>query len=227
MFDYARRMKLAVSDMGRRAALKAAAAVLALIAAGFLIAALWTLFARTFGWGPLWASVVVAVLFGVIAGVLLAMSSKVEHPVPSTDELKREVEARVSLAAKAGMDQAKEKAREVMDLAENKVHAAIDTASYKASSLVGDAEAKVQQFARNTVSDAARKVGLDGGPVDELLDLVGEVRQSRAGPVLGVLGAFVVGMALASRMGQREEYEDDWSPDQGEDDGDWDENFYA
>ena len=50
MFDYAHKMQLAVSDLGRRAGLKAGAGVLALIAAGFLLAALWTFLARTLDW---------------------------------------------------------------------------------------------------------------------------------------------------------------------------------
>jgi hypothetical protein len=222
MFDYAHRMQLAVSDLGRRVAYKAVAAVLALVAAGFLIAALWTLFARTFDWGPLWASVAVAVLFGAGAGILLAMSKTVKHPVPSTDDLKREVEARVSLAAEAGMDRAKEKAREVVDHAENKVHGLIDKASYKAAEVVESAEAKVQQFTKGTVAQASSKLGFDGGPAEQLLDKVSEVSRSRAGPAIGLAGAFILGIALASRLGQHDE--GDWVEDDSED---WDEDIYA
>ena len=56
MFDYARKLQLAASDMGRRVGLKAAAAVVGLVAAGFLIAALWTFLADTLDWGPLVAT---------------------------------------------------------------------------------------------------------------------------------------------------------------------------
>lgn len=226
MFDYARKLQLAASDMGRRVGLKAAAAVVGLVAAGFLIAALWTFLADTLDWGPLAASLVVAVLFGAVAGVLLAMSNKVQHPVPSTDELKREVEARASLAAEAALDRAKEKAREVVDMAENRVHGLIDTASYKASSLVGDAEARVQKFTHSTVSTVAHKAGLDSGVVDDVKGFVQDMRASRAGPAVGVLGAFAVGIALASALGQRDRgWDGEWDDD-GWSDDDWPEDEF-
>lgn len=219
MFDYARKLQLAATDIGRRAGLKAAAGVIALVAAGFLLAALWTFLARTLGWGPLWASLAIGVLFAVVAGVLLAMSNTVKHPVPSTEELKREVEARASLATEAALDKAKEKAREVVDMAENKVHGLIDTASYKASSLVGDAEARVQKFAHSTLESAGHKLGLDSGAVEDVKAFVGDFRASRAAPAIGLLGAFAVGMAFASRMGQGRggRADDDWSGDWSED----------
>lgn len=226
MFDYVRKLQLAVSDMGRRVGLKAAAGVVALVAAGFLIAALWTFIARTLEWGPLAASLIIGVLFGVVAAVLLSMSNNVKHPVPSTDELKREVEARAKLASEAAMDKAKEKAREVVDMAENKVHGLIDTATYKASSLVDDAEARVQTFTREAVSSVVHKTGLDSGVVDDVKDFVQDLRSSRAGPAVGVLGAFAVGLGIAAALGRRDHgsyenrwdgrdwAEDDWSDDQ-------------
>lgn len=224
MFDYARKLQLAASDIGRRVGLKAAAGALGALAAGFLIAALWTFLARTLGWGPLWASLVIGVLFGAIAGVLFAMSSKVKHPVPSTDELKREVEARANLATEAALERAKEKAREVVDMAGNKAHSLMDSASYRASAMVDDAEARVRKFTDTTVSNAVHSVGLDSGVVNDVRSFVGDVRSSRAGPAMGILGAFTVGLALASRLGQGLRYDegdewaaevDDWS------DGDW------
>lgn len=225
MFDYARKLQLAASDLGRRVGLKAVAGVLAAIAAGFLIAALWTFLARTLDWGPLWASLVVGLLFAAIAGVLLAISNKVKHPIPSTEELKREVEARASLATEAALDRAKEKAREVVDMAENKVHGLIDTASYKASSLVGDAEARAQKFANTTVSRAVHSVGLDSGVVDDVKAVVSDFRASRAAPAAGVLGAFAVGLALAARLGGRGgDSREDWSDDDWADE-DWSDDW--
>ena len=158
MFDYARKMQLAASDLGRRAGMKAAAAVAALIAAVFLLMALWTFIARTLDWGPLAASLIIGLLFLAAAAIVWMMSNRVKHPVPSTDELKREVEARVSLATEAALDRAKEKAREVVDMAGNKASALMDEASYKAAAFVDDTEAKVQHFAHSCLlytSDAA------------------------------------------------------------------------
>lgn len=214
MFDYARKLQLAASDMGRRIGLKAVAGVLAAIAAGFLIAAFWTFLARNLGWGPLGASLAVGVIFAAIAGVLLAMSNKVKHPVPSTDELKREVEARASLATEVALDRAREKAREVVDMAENKVQGLLDTASFKASSLVDDAEARVQSFANTSINRAVHRVGLDSGIVGEVTDAVQSMRESRAGPAMGVLGAFAVGLALAKGLRRSDDgYAEDWSED--------------
>ena len=59
MFDYARNMQLALSDAGRRAGMKAAAGVVALIGAGFLVAALWTFLAYHLHWGSLGASLAI------------------------------------------------------------------------------------------------------------------------------------------------------------------------
>lgn len=226
MFDYVRKLKLAASDTGRRVGLKAAAAVVGLVAAGFLIAAFWTLLADTFDLGSLWASVIVFVVFLVIAAILWSMSNTVKHPVPSTDELKREVEARASLAAEAGLEMAKTKAREVVDLADNRIHSLLDAASEKAAGLVDSAEAKVQGFTRGAMVDAADKVGLNQERMDDLAELATNVRQSRATPVIGVAGALALGLALASRFGRRDDYDDfDYAYDY--DAEDWDEEPYV
>lgn len=223
MFDYVRKLKLAASDMGRRVGLKAAAAAVGLVAAGFLIAAFWTLLAYTFDLGSLWASVIVFVVFAIIAAVLWSMSNTVKHPVPSTDELKREVEARASLAAEAGLEKAKIKAREVVDLADNRIHSLLDTASEKAATLVDNAEAKVQRFTRTAVVDAADKVGLNQERIDDLSDMATRVRESRAAPAIGVAGALVLGLALASRLAGRND-DLDYAYYDGED---WDDEPYA
>ncbi|MRX51252.1 phage holin family protein [Paracoccus sp. S-4012] len=226
MFDYARKMQLAVSDMGRRAGLKAGAGVLGLIAAGFLLAALWTLLARTFGWGPLWASLAIGVLFLVVAGILWGMSSNVKHPVPSTDELKREVEARATMAAEVAMDKAQVKAREVVDMAENKAMSLIDQARYKAEAFVNDTEAKVQRFTRQTVDNTARKVGLTPDLVDDAKDLAERAKSSRAMPAATVIGAFAVGLTLASRLGARLREQSEWDEVWDEDDDEADDHGY-
>lgn len=137
MLDYARRLRSAVSDTGRRARLKAAAGVLSTVAAGFLVAALWTFLRHHAGLGSLGASLVVALLFAAGAGVLWVMGSKVHHPVLSTDDLKREVEARARLAADAAVEKARLTAVQVVDHAEAKVHGFAAKADAKVHGLTG------------------------------------------------------------------------------------------
>ena len=157
MFDYARNMQLALSDAGRRVALKAAAGIVIAVGAGFLIAALWSFLAWNLGWGPVGASLAIGLLFVVVGIVFLSMSKKVNHPVPSTDELKAEVETRLSLATDAAMEKARIKAVEVVDNVENRVHSFVDDVTYKAERFVDNAEAKVQGFTRNVAGQAAQE----------------------------------------------------------------------
>ena len=69
MFDYAQRLQLALKDTARRSAMKVVAGLVLAIAAGFLIAALWSFLAHDLDWGPALASLGVAVLF-ILIGVL-------------------------------------------------------------------------------------------------------------------------------------------------------------
>ena len=97
MFDYARNMQLALTDVARRTAMKVAGGVVIVLGAGFLLAALWTFLADTLGWGPLWASLAIGVLFVVIGLVVMSRGGQVKHPVPTTDDLKAEVETTSAL----------------------------------------------------------------------------------------------------------------------------------
>ena len=217
MFDYARNMQLALSDAARRAGMKAAAGVVIAIGAGFLIAALWTFLADTLDWGPLGASLAIGLLFVIVGFVVIRMSATVKHPMPSTDELRAEVETRVSLATDAALEKARIKATEVVDTVENKVHGLVDTVSYKAGQFAEDAEAKVQGMTRN----AAEKVGLTPQFLAQARQTAGQVKQtaehvkqSNAATVPPLLGAFAVGIALASRIQawrHRDDEGDDWS----------------
>ena len=155
MFDYARNMQLALTDTVRRTGLKAAGAVVAVIGVGFLIAALWTFLAYHLHWGSLGASLAVGLIFVVGGFIVMRMGGAVRHPVPSTDELKAEVETRVSLATDAALEKARLKAVEVVDTVENRVHGMVDEASYRAQKFADDAEAKVQGFARDMAGQAA------------------------------------------------------------------------
>lgn len=200
MFDYARNMQLALSDAGRRAAMKAAAGAVFALAAGFLIAALWTFLARNLGWGPLGASLAIGILFVIVGVVLWSMSKKVEHPMPSTDELKAEVETRLSLATDAALEKARVKATEVVDTVENKVQGLVNEAAYKAEKFASDAEAKVQGFTRNVAGQAARKVGLTPSFLAEAQDTVDRVKSSNMATIPPLLSAFAVGIAIANRV---------------------------
>ncbi|HRO14341.1 MAG TPA: phage holin family protein [Paracoccus sp. (in: a-proteobacteria)] len=200
MFDYARNMQLALTDVARRTALKAAAGVVMAIGAGFLIAALWTFLARNLGWGPLGASLAVGLLF-VVAGVVLIMRSKtVEHPIPSTDELRAEVETRVSLATDAALEKGRLKAIEVVDSVENRVHAMVDEVSYRANKFAEDAETKVQGFARDMAGEAASRVGLTPRFLSEAHETLDRVKSSNAATIPPLIGAFAAGLALAQRL---------------------------
>ncbi|MBB1496924.1 phage holin family protein [Paracoccus sp. MC1862] len=214
MFDYARNMQLALSDAGRRVAMKAAAGAVFALAAGFLLAALWTFLARNLGWGPLGASLAIGLLFVILGVVLLSMSKKVEHPVPSTDELKAEVETRLSLATDAALEKARVKATEVVDTVENKVHTLMDNAAYKAEKFASDAEAKVQGFTRNVAGQAAQKVGLTPGFLAEAQNTVDRVKHSDMATIPPLLSAFAIGIAIANRVKGRRQSDErhDYDP---------------
>lgn len=208
MFDYARNMQLALSDAGRRVAMKAAAGAVFALAAGFLLAALWTFLARNLGWGSLGASLAIGILFVIVGVVLLSMSKKVEHPVPSTDELKAEVETRLSLATDAALEKARVKATEVVDTVENKVHTLMDNAAYKAEKFASDAEAKVQGFTRNVAGQAAQKVGLTPGFFADAQNTVDRVKHSDMVTIPPLLSAFAIGIAIANRIKGRRQSDD-------------------
>ena len=212
MFDYARNMQLALSDAGRRAAFKAAAGVVILLGAGFLIAALWSFLAWNLDWGPVGASLAIGLIFVVIGIVLFSMSKTVKHPVPSTDELRAEVETRVSLATDAALEKARVKATEVVDNVENRVHSLVDDVSFRASQFADDAEAKVQGFTRNVAGQAASKVGLTPQFFSEAQDTLHRVKESNAATIPPLMGAFAIGVALASKF-QTWRHSDDYDYD--------------
>lgn len=200
MFDYARKMQLAVSDAGRRVALKAAAGVVALIGAGFLLAALWTFLADNLDWGPLGASLAIGLVFVIIGVALIAMSKSVKHPVPTTDELRAEVETRVSLAADAALDRAKGKAAEVVDTVEQKVMSVVGDVTRRAEKFAHDAEDKVHGFARNVTGGAADKFGLTSEVISDAKETFDRVKESNAATIPPLIGAFAIGIALANKF---------------------------
>ncbi|WP_028714202.1 phage holin family protein [Paracoccus sp. J55] len=235
MFDYTRNLQLALTDRLRRAGLGAGAGLALLIGAGFLLAALWTWLADHLGWGALGASLAIGIGFLVIGLLVMLMARKERHPVPTTDELKAEVEQRLMLAADAAigkatgaadaaLERASQKANRLMEQAEQRVHSVADSLSYKADRLADRAEARVYGTARRAGEQAAQRLGL---PPDALRRAAGQVQaasQSRAAAIAPLIGAFAVGMTLASRFQdwrQRDTPEwdatEDWMDDPYED----------
>ena len=150
---------------------------------------------------------------------LMFVVSKPKHRMPTTDDLKREVEARVTLASNAAADRARAEAARVMDMAENKAHALMDQASYRATKLAEDTERKVF----GTVRQGARAMGLTSEnlrdakrSVEQGQASVARAANSNAGSMAKLLGAFAVGVTLAAKLAERrsdDEYEYDYEFD--------------
>lgn len=210
MFDFAHKMQLAVKDRVRGTGLKVGAGLLGAVALGFLVAALWSFLAHELGWGSTLASLAVAGLLLVLA-VVLIVASKPRQPMPTSDDLKREVEARLSLAADIAADRARTEAARVMDMAGNKAHAVMDEASYRASKMANDAERRVF----GTVRDTMQAVGLTP---ERRRDAKRSVRNASAsakravntdaGSMAKLIGAFAVGVAIASNLSERRKRSD-------------------
>ena len=211
MFDYAQRLQLALKDTARRSAMKAAAGVVLAIAAGFLVAALWSFLAHNLGWGPALASLAVAVLFIVVGLILFGMSKHAKHEMPTTDDLKKEVEARASLAADAALEKARTQAERVMDMAGNKVSALMDEANYRATKLADDTERRVFGVARQ----AAQAVGFTQANMDTVrtkvegaTETLSRANSSNAASMAKLLGAFAIGVTLAAKLRERDDEDD-------------------
>lgn len=211
MFDYAQRLQLALKDTARRSAMKAAAGVILAVAAGFLVAALWSFLAHDMDWGPALASLAVAALFIVAGLILFMMSKKTKHEMPTTDDLKREVEARVSLAADAAVEKARSEAERVVDMAGNKVSSLMDEASYRATKLADDTERRVFGVARS----AAQAVGFTQSNLDtvrskveDAQDTLSRANSTNAASMAKLLGAFAIGVTLAAKLRERDDEDD-------------------
>ncbi len=211
MFDYAQRLQLALKDTARRSAMKAAAGVILAVAAGFLVAALWSFLAHDMDWGPALASLAVAALFIVAGLILFMMSKKTKHEMPTTDDLKKEVEARVSLAADAAVEKARSEAERVVDMAGNKVSSLMDEASYRATKLADDTERRVFGVARS----AAQAVGFTQSNLDtvrskveDAQDTLSRANSTNAASMAKLLGAFAIGVTLAAKLRERDDEDD-------------------
>lgn len=217
MFAYGRKMQLALSDRLRRAGLMAGAGGALLVGSGFLLAALWTWLASYLGWGPLWASLAIGAGFALIGLILLAISGHERHPVPGTDELGAEIEERVNLmvdaaldkaagAADAAVDRAKRKATRLMDAAGQRMQAASDQVGYGADRLADRAEAQAQTAAHRLREAARDGFGTAPTPPEDARARAGHPRSAAFAPLIG---AFAVGLTLASRLRGRRRSDDD------------------
>lgn len=219
MFDYAQRLQLALKDTARRSAMKAAAGAILAVAAGFLVAALWSFLAHDMDWGPALASLAMAALFIVVGLILFVMSKNARHEMPTTDDLRKEVEARVTLATNAAVEKARFEAERVVDMAGNKVSSLMDEASYRATKLADDTERRVFGVARS----AAQAVGftqtnLDTvrSKVEDAQDTLSRANSSNAASMAKLLGAFAIGVTLAAKLREREDedpYDYDYQDD--------------
>lgn len=221
MFAYTRNLQLALTDKLRRAGLMAGAGIALLVAAGFLLAALWTWLARNLHWGPLWASLAIGAGFVLIGLILMLAGGRERHRTPTTDELKAEVEqqlaqaadaavARVSTLADRTIERASDKAGEMVELASQRAHSVADGLAYRADRFADRTEARVVGAARRAGESASRRLGLPPDAAERVMD---GATQSRAAPFVPLIGAFAVGMTLASRLGRRRDddsYDDDW-----------------
>ena len=203
MFDFARNAKLALTDKARRAALKGAAGVVAVIGLGFLTAALWSYLANELGWGPTLASLTIGGALVVIALIIVAVSSREKHKMPSSDDLRKEVEARVTLATDAAVAKARAEADKVVAMAENKAHALIDEAGYRAAKVASDTERRVF----GTVRETATSLGLSTQNIqaaqrstDKFVQQARQTSNSNAGSMAKLIGAFAVGITLAAKI---------------------------
>lgn len=183
MFDVTRRFQLALSDLGRRSGLVVAAAVLLVVAAGFLLAALWTVLAHSLDWGPVLASLILAGLCVLVAGGLLLTARRARHAMPSAGDVQAEMEARAKLATAVAVGAVKMRAAQATASAGQHLHGLWDRARYQGDRAASDLEAEAARMAQAATQAGAKATG--GGA-----------------PGLVLAGAFVIGVALAHFLRQ-------------------------
>ena len=188
MLEFAQNMKRGLSDSVRRTGMKAAGGTLGAVASGFLLAALWSFLATDLDWGSTYASLAVAGLLLLIAIILFLAARRPRHTMPTGDDLKRELQARVSLAKDAAVAQAKDRIDSV-------IQPLRDTA--------------IRAGATPERAERA-KAGVERGA-----EQVGAATQTNLGSMGKLIGAFAVGITLASAVRGRgdddeeDEYYDD------------------
>jgi len=202
MFDYVNRLQLAAKDSARRAVMKVVAGLILAIGAGFLIAALWSYLAINLGWGPMLASLAIGGGFVAIALILLMVSNRQRHAMPTTDDLKREVEARVTLATDAAVERARTEASRLVDLAGSRAQSLLDDAGDRVGRIADDTGQRFYGLARSvgiTPQNMARAKA-DAGHVR---DGAKRAADSNVGSMAKLIGAFAIGVTLAAKLQER------------------------
>lgn len=218
MFNYTRNMQLALTDKLRRAGFAGVAGLMFLVGAGFLIAALWVWLADHLGWGALGASAAIGAGFLVIGAAMLLIAGKERHPTPTTEELKAEVSEHVNLmadaaiakvtdATNASLNRASQRVSRIMGLAGQKAQSAADEVAYQADRYADRAEAGAYRMARKAseaidprskAGDSKSKPPAAEPDPERSPDVAG--RRAGAAPLIG---AFAIGLTLASRLRDR------------------------
>lgn len=240
MLPYVVNLKAALEDTGRRLALKAGAGILLLIGAGFLVAALWVGLAYHLHWGAMWASVAIGGVFVVIGLVLLATSGRPRHHVPPISQLTRDMNEvvrttttsaidnvmdRVGTRTQDSVNKVRETAERVVGQASQTFHSLVDNVSFKADSLAEGAEARTQEFARKAEDRAAKAMGMTAPELQERVsEGIERAKASNLAAVAPVVGAFAIGLTLATRIWGRDQDEEDLVD---EDDDFDDDDLYA
>lgn len=213
MFDYVNRLQLALGDTARRTGMKIVAGVILGVGFGFLVAALWSWLATELGWGAALASLAIGGGLVALGLLVLMMAAHRRHAMPTSEDLKREVEARVSLAADAAVARAKAEAAHAADMAQAKVQSLMDEAGFRATRLARDTEQRVFGMVRDT----ADSVGLSEANLQAAKDGVSAAREtvrdaaaatsraanSNAGSMAKLVGAFALGVTLAAKLVER------------------------
>lgn len=208
MFDYVQRVQLALGDVARRSAFKAVAGLLFAIGAGFLLAALWSWLATGLGWGSMLASLAIGGGLIVTGLLIIAVSARRKHRMPTTDDLRREVEARVGLAADAASARAQAEALRMVGMVENKAHSLFDRATFRANKFASDAERQAQDLAHKA-GFTPENVHAARETADRAQKTVRRAAASNPGSMAKLLGAFAIGVALAARLRERGHRDDD------------------
>lgn len=236
---FAQKLDLFVRDLARRVSMKVAAGILILLGSGFLLAALWTWLAHGLHWGPLYASLVLGVVFLMIGLIIIATTGKSRHLPPTPAELRADLEERVSVAtgvvfdrvtssAEHAMDRVQTKAGQMADAAGNRVKRMVDSVSYGADRLAGGAESRFVGAARRANEEITEKLGI----TDEQKERIAEgfertktrVKSSNLAAIAPVIGAFAIGLTLAQKLAARGQDDGEDHDEYDDDDGYWPED---
>lgn len=202
MFDYVNRLQLAAKDSARRTVMKVVAGLILAIGAGFLIAALWSYLAINLGWGPMLASLAIGGGFVAIALILLMVSNRQRHAMPTTDDLKREVEARVTLATDAAVERARTEASRLVDLAGSRAQSLLDDAGDRVGRIADDTGQRFYGLARS-VGITPQNMARAKADAGQVRDGVKRAADSNAGSMAKLIGAFAIGVTLAAKLQER------------------------